>query len=215
MASTSRRLSLRFAVALLLLLLAGISIVIFRGLGNWLTREDPLKPADVLVVLSGGMPSRADEAARLYRMGYAPEVWVSRPPSAAAELAARGITYLGEEAYNREVLIHGGVPPERIFVFPEMVSDTEEEIEEIARRLRAERRHSAIIVTSPEHTRRVRVLWRRLAGDDLNAVVRAAPEDPFDAAHWWRNTRDTFAVTRELMGLANAWSGLPVRPRAQ
>ncbi len=43
-------------------------------------------------------------------------------------------------------------------------------------------------------------------------MVHAAHDDPFDADHWWRNTRDVFAVVRETLGLVNAWAGLPVPP---
>jgi len=161
------------------------------------------------------MPARADEAARLFHFGYAPEVWVSKPPSPAAELASRGIVYAGEEVYSREVLIQAGVPAVRIRIFPNTAIDTEEEMRELARELRQSGKRSALIVTSPQHTRRVRALWRRIAGSDLTLIVRAAPEDSFDANHWWRNTRDAFAVVREMMGLVNAWSGLPVRPHDQ
>ena len=64
----------------------------------------------------------------------------------------------------------------------------------------------------PQHTRRAKVLWRKFAETGQTAFVRAAWEDNFDADHWWRNTRDLFSVMREVMGLANAWAGLPVRP---
>ena len=56
------------------------------------------------------MPARAEEAAKIFQMGYAPEVWVSRPASAASELERMSIAYTGEEAYNRQVLIQKGVP---------------------------------------------------------------------------------------------------------
>ena len=213
-ASVSRRSS--FPVVLLAILFVSVVIatVAFRGVGRWLVREDALARADVIVVLSGGMPSRADEAARLFRMGYSPEIWVSRPPSPASELAKRGISYAGEETYNRELLIQAGAPENCIHIFPDAAVDTEQEVREIARELRQNGKVRAIVVTSPQHTRRVRTLWRQIARADLKLIVRAAPEDPFDAGHWWRNTRDAFAVTRELMGLANAWGGLPVRPHS-
>jgi uncharacterized SAM-binding protein YcdF (DUF218 family) len=114
------------------------------------------------------MPSRADEAARLFRMGFAPEVWVSRPPSPASELARLGVSYVGEEVYNREVLIHEGVPANCIYAFPDTIVDTEQEVREIARELLRQHKTSAIIVTSPPHTRRVRTLWRRIAGTNPN-----------------------------------------------
>ena len=51
-----------FLVLLLVAFLAGIFA--FRNIGYWLTREDPLQKSDVIVVLSGGMPARAQESAR-------------------------------------------------------------------------------------------------------------------------------------------------------
>jgi uncharacterized SAM-binding protein YcdF (DUF218 family) len=138
---------------------------------------------------------------------------VSRPTSPAASLAALGISYAGEETYNREILVRLGVPANCIHIFPEPIVDTEQEVREIARELREQNKKSAIIVTSPEHTRRVKALWRRIAGGDLPAILHAAPEDSFDV-HWWRATQDAFAVMRELMGLVNVWIGLPVRPHS-
>ena len=57
-----------------------IALVIVLGVGHWLVVEDPLEKASVIVVLSGRMPVRALEAAKLYREGYAPEVWLTRNP---------------------------------------------------------------------------------------------------------------------------------------
>jgi uncharacterized SAM-binding protein YcdF (DUF218 family) len=201
------------ALVVAVALFAG-AVIAFRGAGRWLVRPDSLASADVIVVLSGSMPARAEEAARIYRLGYAREVWVSRPESPADELAALGIRYLGEEGYNREILIHAGVPEAAVHVFPEPIVDTEQEVEETAREMQHEGKTSAIIVTSPQHTRRVRALWRELAEPGLRAMVRGAPEDRFDADHWWRNTRDAFSVVREILGLLNASVGLPVRPHS-
>jgi uncharacterized SAM-binding protein YcdF (DUF218 family) len=208
----TRRNSCRFislAVALVLLVAAVIG---FRGAGHWLIREDPLGLADAIVVLSGSMPARAEEAAEIFRMGYAHEVWVSRPGSPGAELAEMGVRYAGEEDYNREVLIHLGVPETNIQIFPHEIADTEQEVEEVTSLLASEGKTSAIIVTSMQHTRRVRALWQKLAARNQRMIVRATPQDSFDANHWWRNTHDLFSVLREILGLINAWTGLPVRP---
>ncbi len=65
----------RAALGLLaVLILAGV--VAFRGAGRWLEREDPLSRADVIFVLSGGLPQRALEGSKVFAMGYAPEVWL-------------------------------------------------------------------------------------------------------------------------------------------
>ena len=208
-----RILTRRRAIAIALVLILAC-VFAFRGVGRWLVREDPLARADAIVVLSGSMPYRAEGAADLYRERYAPQVWLTRPESPAGALASMGIPYTGDEDYNRQVLIHDGVPAPAIHILPAVVVDTEQEIDEISRAMRDGRTSSVIIVTSPQHTRRVRALWRRLAAANQKAIIRAAPEDSFDADHWWRNTRDAYSVFREILGLANAWLGLPVRPHS-
>ncbi|MDR3722405.1 MAG: YdcF family protein [Candidatus Acidoferrales bacterium] len=210
----ARRHSLRIIVLATALVVCVAGTLAFRGTGRWLLREDPLASADEIVVLSGSMPARAEEAARIFRMGYAHEVWVSRPAGPGEELEAMGIHYLGEEDFNREVLIHEGVPDADVRIFPQPIVNTEEEIEEICGQMRRDGKTSAMIVTSPQHTRRVRALWRKIAGNNLRLIVRGAPQDPFDANHWWRTTHDTFAVVREILGLLNVWVGLPVRPQS-
>ncbi|HEX4076491.1 MAG TPA: YdcF family protein [Candidatus Acidoferrales bacterium] len=189
-------------------------VLTFRAIGRWLVRPDPLAPADAIAILSGSMPARAEEAARLFQMGYAHKVWITLPVSPAEQLAHMGISYAGEADYSRLVLIHEGVPAQAIRILPEPIVDTQQEVEEINREARAEGDRTVMIVTSPQHTRRVKALWRKLVGREPAAIVRAARQDDFDADHWWRNTHDAFAVVREIMGLLNVWVGLPVRPNS-
>ena len=208
------RLTRRLIGLSILLLLIAVAVAGSRVAGRWLIREDPLSPADVVVVLSGRMPYRAEEAAKIFRADYAPEVWVSRPVNPASELQELGIRFVGEEEYSREVLIRKGVPEAAVHILPDAIVDTKQEVEEVAREMLRTGKTRAIIVTSPQHTRRVRTLWTKLVRGDQKAIVRAAFEDPFDADHWWRNTRDALAVVRETLGLLNAWAGLPVRPHS-
>ena len=69
-----RRWKFRIICAAILVFLA---LVVFFNVGRWLVAEDPLRNAQSIVVLSGRMPSRAIEAARLYRQGLAPAVWLT------------------------------------------------------------------------------------------------------------------------------------------
>lgn len=200
-------------LAVLLALVAG-GVGAFRSVGRWLVRPDSLAPADVIVILSGAMPARAEEAAGIFRAGYARKVWITRPVNPAEELAGMGISYAGEEDYSRQVLIHEGVPAQAIRILPDPIVDTQDEVEEISREARAEGDLTVMIVTSPQHTRRVKALWRKFVGRNPALIVRGAPQDNFDADHWWRDTRDAFSVVRELMGLLNVWTGLRVHPHS-
>ena len=177
--------------------------------------QDELEPAQAIVVLSGRLPDRARQAAELYRQGFAAQVWVSHPVSAAEELQELGISYVGEEFYNQKVLMALGVPADAIRVLDRPIVNTEEEVVEIATELRREEAEKVIVVTSKPHTRRVRAIWRRLVGESPRLIVRYASTDAYDGEHWWRHTRDALDVVRELLGLANVRTGFPVRPANQ
>jgi len=201
-------------LAVFISLMLIFSLVGFRHAGRWLTVEDSLSKADVIFVLSGGLPYRAQEAGKVFAMGYAPEVWVSRLESPVKQMEKLGVRFVGEEEYNREILTHEGVPETAIRILPDTVTNTEQEVEEAAREMRRAGKTRIIIVTSPQHTRRVKALWRTLAGDNLRMMIHPAHDDPFDADRWWGNTGDILSAVRETLGLANAWAGLPVPPHA-
>lgn len=192
------------------ILFAGL--LLFFNAGRWLVVEDPLRKATAIVVLSGRMPDRALEAARIYKQGYAPLVWLTHSTEPGATLEKLGIHYLGEEEYDRQVLMREGVPVSAIEVLDPPIVNTADEMRTIGEALRKEKQGAVILVTSKVHTRRTRALWNRLSAKDGTAIVRGVSVDPFDAAHWWRNTTDALDVVREILGLMNAWAGLPLRP---
>jgi len=200
------------AMVLGIVALSTLCAVAFRQAGTWLIVQDPLAPANAIVVLSGGLPSRARQAARIYQQNFSANVWISPGLPPERELEELGIAYVGESFYNQKVLLALGVPSNAIHILETPVANTEEEVKEIARECREENAHKVIIVTSKAHTRRVRFIWRRLVGSDPELIVRYASDELFDAAHWWRNTPDALAVVRELLGLANASLGFPSRP---
>jgi uncharacterized SAM-binding protein YcdF (DUF218 family) len=189
-----------------------LTAVVFFGVGRWLVVEDPLVKAHAIVVLSGAMPLRAVEAAKLYREGYAPEIWLTHSAEPGETLEEMGISFAGEDHYNKLVLIHEGVPPEAIHLLDPPIVNTVDEIKAAAAALAREKGEAVIIVTTKAHTRRVRLLWRRLAAGPGRAIVRAASGDSFDPRHWWRSTSGALDVVREALGLLNAWAGLPLHP---
>jgi uncharacterized SAM-binding protein YcdF (DUF218 family) len=191
---------------------AGAAATLFFTVGNWLVVEDKLVHADVIVVLSGRLPERAVEAARVYKAGYSDQVWISPPVSPVDDLKAMKISYLGEDFYNEKVLIAKGVPPDAIRILDKPDANTEAEVRQIADDLSKSDFHSVIIVTSKAHTRRVRTIWNKLVGSEPRMIVHYAHDDTYDGAHWWRHTRDALDVMRETLGLLNAWAGFPLRP---
>jgi hypothetical protein len=195
--------------------LAGIvllgAVVFLVCIGRWLVVEDPLEKAQAIVVLSGRMPLRAMEAAKLYRAGYAPSIWLTHSTEPGATLAAMGISYAGEDFYNLRVLMHEGVPADAVRVLEPAIINTADELAAVSAALEAGKGTTVIIVTSKVHTRRVRILWNRLAAGRGRALIRAASDDPFEPRRWWRTTGDALDVVRESLGILNAWAGMPLR----
>lgn len=188
------------------------SIVVFLGVGRWLDAEDPLEKGQAIAVLSGRMPLRAIEAAKLYREGYAPKVWLTRSVEPGATLENLGIAFVGEDAYNEQILLHEGVPADAIRVLDPPIVNTADEIIAISKAIGDQHGQSVIIVTSKVHTRRTRVLWRKLNTGNGRAIVRGATADPFEPGKWWKTTGDALDVVREVLGILNAWAGLPLQP---
>lgn len=186
----------------------------FLNLGQWLVREDPLEQASAIAVLSGRMPERALEAARVYRAGYAREVWLTHSAEPGATLAKLSVPFSGEDAYDKLILMHEGVPENAIRTLDPPILNTQDEIIDIGRALNSTADRRVIIVTSKVHTRRTKALWKLLSAKQGQALLHGVSDDRFDAAHWWRSTTDVFDVVREILGLLNVWAGLPLRPAA-
>jgi uncharacterized SAM-binding protein YcdF (DUF218 family) len=198
------------ALLIFFVLIAGI--LGFLNVGKWLVREDPLQKAAAMAVLSGRMPQRALEAARLYKQGYAPVVWLTHTTEPGVTLEKLSIAYAGEEVYDKLLLIHEGVPEDAIQILDPPIMNTADEIRTIGGALAKQTNRKVILVTSKVHTRRTKTLWGKLSRKDGEAIVRGVSDDDFDAAHWWRTTSDARDVVREVLGLLNAWAGLPLRP---
>ena len=200
------------AVAALLLLLTAPSCL--GAIGHWLVVSDELAPAEAIFVHAGRVPFRAIEAARIYNDGFAPEVWLAdiAPTMESAALARLGIERHESWFYNKKVLEAMGVPSEASRRLDQPVLNTYDEIQSVVGELQRLGARRVILVTSMQHTRRVRAVWRALADDQVSAIVRPTRRDSFDPDGWWRNTTDIKAVFVELVGLVNVGLGFPLRP---
>lgn len=174
-------------------------------------KHDTLRKSGAIVVLSGRMPLRAVEAARLYKEGWAPQVWITRPAGVAEEMKELGVPFVSEEDYSRQVLLKQGVPENSIRTLNPEIENTADEIHVVGEEMKRLHLARAILVTTKVHTRRVRTLWRNLENGAGSVIVHGAENDPFDPPHWYRNTSDALDVVREYLGLLNAWAGLPLR----
>lgn len=175
-------LALVFAAAL-----AGAAAVFAWNAGRWLNTPDEAGPADAIVVLAGSY-FRHLEAAALYRRGLAPVVYVSVPvpDPAAPALAALGVRLVPHEEVQEQILKAAGVPPSalRRLGLPQGNVSTYDEAEAAAG---AFPRPNArlLVVTSPYHVRRTRMIFRdAFAGQDASIRVLATSQEAFPD-RWW------------------------------
>ena len=201
-----------------LITLAGLSAVtsfyhrpILRLIAAALVVEDRLERADAIVVVAGGTPSREAKAAALFREGWAARVIVSRPVanSNVRELRALGVRPLDLEGESTFALGKYGVPPDRIMTVAEPSTNTESELEVVHELARRSGYHRVILVTSPQHTRRVKVIWSRKNRDDhIEGLVVPAPNHDFSVDSWWRRRGAAEAVLHEYLGIVAIYLGI-------
>jgi len=183
----------------------GLRRPLLGAAGRFLVVEDPVQPADAIVVLSGSLPDRIMEAVDLYRDGLAPRVVLTRAPElpGLSALRARGGRLPDHHEQNRAVAEQLGVPPSAVSIVPTIAASTLAEAREIARYLGEERLRTVLVVTSKLHARRARMTLRRLAGDGVRIVVRPSRYDPFAPDDWWRHRAWTRRLVIEYLKLLN------------
>src|SRR5262245_37731693 len=210
--SRKRRAPWLGAALLVVITVAGFAHAsLFRGVASFLIVEDPLEPAAAIVALGGQAPFRQIEAARLYRAGWAPLVFVVQegPSDEAAARRELGIEVVPGSELSRQVLLRRGVPASAIVVPKAKSSGTREELQAAYAAMSA-KDAPVILVTSKYHTHRTRLTWNYVTEGRSKAIVRAPGQDPFDPTRWWRERRFVLAVVREYLGLINYYAGFPV-----
>lgn len=187
-------------LAVLLLLVHG---VILQALAEWLVVQDQLERADGIVVLAGGTPSREARAATLYQEGWAPRVIISRPTvrRSLQELIDLGIRPLDLQGESRMALEKFGVPADRIIAIPDAAQTTEPELRLVYEAARARDYRRVILVTSPEHTRRVKLVWSKEDGRRIEGIVTPALDADLSLNQWWRQRRAAETVLHEYLGI--------------
>jgi uncharacterized SAM-binding protein YcdF (DUF218 family) len=164
-----------------------------------LIRIDPFTTADVVIALGGDARCwREKAAADLFKEGRARALVVSGVPHAWG-------VHTGEAA--RRYVESLGVPREQIFVLQESWNTRREAID-LDELMRRQGWKSAIIVTSPFHSRRAYYTFQRYAGDFTfySAPLTAAPPE-WQPEGWWTRRSDLGVTIREFMSWGNTLVG--------
>jgi len=170
------------------LALPAVRTAILRAAGQALVAEDPIGPADVIVVATGADGAGVLEAADLVHAGVAAHVAVfSDPPDPVVdgEFLRRGVPYEDSAAQSIRQLRALGL--EEVEQIPRPVAGTEDEGRALPAWCAQRGLRSVVVVTTSDHSRRLRQLLRRsMGGGPVHVVVRPARYSQFDPGRWWQ-----------------------------
>lgn len=159
--------------------------------GKLLVKSDPLKKADIIIVLAGEYGERVRHGVFLYKQDYADKILFSGGPIAEFP-GGEKITWAG---LMKNYAIRLGVPENAIILQDESKS-TQEDASLSYRTLQDSHISSAILVTSPYHSRRAFNIFKSVFHD---IEIRSVPvaDSWYDADSWWKSSKGRFQVARE------------------
>ena len=173
---------------------------LLRGAADAWIVNDPLRKADVIVVLGGGNETRPFAAAQLFQQGLAAKILLTNPkPSATARL---GLTQ-ADANLARAILLKQKVPGGAIFITSDRVNSTFEEAVAVRNWAKTNGVRRIIVTTDVFHTRRVRwVFQKQLQSAGIRVAVDAVPVREYSVTNWWRDERGIVAFQNEVLKYA-------------
>ncbi len=162
-------------------ILAGLfaisALVVFFGLGFYLSPQSNLVKSDVIVAISGGeTKSRTLEAVRLYKDGWAPKLIFSGAaldPNSVSNAKAMQIIAEQEGVSSADISIE------------ENSANTFQNAQGVAKIVNDREWKRIILVTSPYHQRRASIVFGRAMGPNVAILNHSTTDQTWRRSHWW------------------------------
>jgi uncharacterized SAM-binding protein YcdF (DUF218 family) len=190
-----------------LIVLATLVLVLYLARGWILSRAgrfldigEPPRRTDYVLILGGESSTRPFVAAALLRAGLARRALV--PTVKMSPEAADGL-WPAEHVLIRRILLARGIRADDILVLPGECDSTIDEAHALARFLDSEPEATVTVVTNDFHTRRARMLFRRVLKKtrENRVFFVAAPLDGVKTENWWRSERGFVVYINEYLKL--------------
>lgn len=186
----------RWAPILVVVALAAVAMMavpylrepVLRAAGWVLVYNDPVVPADIIVVSLDSAGAGALEAADLVQNGIAKRVAVFRDPPSGEdhEFIRRGLPYDDAGARQIRQLMSLGVTD--VIEIPRTEAGSEGEGEVLPPWSDEHQLRSIVFVAARDHSRRLRrVLDRVMKGHSTRVTVQPARYSSYDPDHWWES----------------------------
>ena len=191
MRKRKRRVLLILSLTVLLLAITGIlkHETLLEKLEEFLILDENPKPVSVIIVIGGAHGQRVEYAVKLFKQGYSNKIIVSGGKcswnSTAAEIMKEHAMFLG-------------VPEENIFTEKD-ARTTYENAKYSLDLMAVKGLKSAIVITSPTHTRRTSIIFNSFAKKrKMDLTICAAPYKRI-YRKWWQ---DDIGVQRVIIEYA-------------
>jgi uncharacterized SAM-binding protein YcdF (DUF218 family) len=149
--------------------------------GKFLVVSDPLEPADAVLSLAGDQ-RRPRYAAEFFLKGYARWFIITPLPLDSQQEQERYTRYV------KNVALRMGVPEEAILLVPDVGNTTFEEAQNVKRFLEQNNINSLLVVTSPWHTRRSKLIFQDVFKDsDKHISIQPMGDEVY--GHWYHTYR--------------------------
>jgi uncharacterized SAM-binding protein YcdF (DUF218 family) len=175
--------AIRWVIIILVIayfLLSSYRVPILMKLGQYLVVEHKAKKADLIVCLVGGDVERPLATVDVYRQGLAPYVF------RAQKQKPDGLDYL-----KRQLVMRGfDIPDNVILTSNEGVDSTIDEARLVRKVVLDRGFKSVIIVTSPIHSRRAWLTFKKVFEDDKVEIISLPSRyQLFNPQEWWKERK--------------------------
>ncbi|KMY51901.1 YdcF family protein [Peribacillus loiseleuriae] len=166
-------------------------MTLMKEAGDFLViNEKPVK-SDVIIVLSGGGIERLEQGVGLYNQGFASYIMISN----------------GQEDGLYEAALKMGVPIDSIILENHASSTTENAL--FTKKLMVEHQfHSAIVVSSNYHMRRVKSNFTKaISKSRIKLLYSSVPDNGYDSSRWWKTKEGRQTTYMEYAKLTGNFFG--------
>ena len=182
---------------LIMIVLAAVAVIvaapsvrepILRAAGWALVVNEPIVPADIIVISLDSAGAGALQAADLVQSGIATRVAVfTVPPSGEdLEFIRRGLPY--EDASATQIRQLGWLGVRDVAQIPSAVPATEDEAQVLSSWCDQHKFRSIVFVVAKDHSRRTRRVLNRVMKDHpTRVIVQPASYSSFDPDRWWQS----------------------------
>lgn len=185
MIKRKKRIGMFIALVFVILL-----IIFIINAGKFLVVEDRIQKSDAIIVLSGDRGERVEKAAELYHQGYGKYFVISG-----------GTVYNDVTAAQlmKEHALQLGIPKKSI-ILEDRADSTYENADFTKQVIKSYPIHSAIVVSSNYHMKRVKMIFDRdFKNTDMKLFYTGAKDRNFNKTRWWSNNKSIMITITEYL----------------